>query len=129
MSRWKLMLGALVLTISFQGAVRAEVSVDVAKITRDQFLLFKVADPRDISIWLSEYYHGKRDTTVIDTQKFKDYSEKLRMYCRSNLTMQIMEARAEGAGVEKLGFHRIQYDPDRRSSINLQWPKLGQNNP
>ena len=69
MSRWKLMLGALVLTISFQGAARAQVSVDVAKITCDQFLLFKVADPRDISIWLSGYYHGKRDTTVIDTQK------------------------------------------------------------
>jgi acid stress chaperone HdeB len=92
MSGWKLMLGALVLTVSFQGGARAQVSVDVAKITCDQFLLFKVADPRDISIWLSGYYGGKRDNTVIDTQKFKDYSDKLRMYCRSNLTMPIMEA-------------------------------------
>jgi acid stress chaperone HdeB len=92
MSRWKLMLGALVLTISFQGAARAQVSVDVAKITCDQFLLFKVADPRDISIWLSGYYGGKRSNTTIDMQRFKDYSDKLRTYCRGNLTMPIMEA-------------------------------------
>ncbi len=92
MSRWKLMLGALVLTISFQGPARAQVSIDVAKITCDQFLLFKVADPRDISIWLSGYYNGKRDNTTLDIERFKNYSEKLRTFCRGNLTMHIMDA-------------------------------------
>ena len=40
--------------------VRAQVTVDVATITCDQFLVFSVADPRDVSIWLSGYYHGTR---------------------------------------------------------------------
>jgi len=77
-------------------AAQAQVEVDVSKITCEQFLLFKVADPRDIGIWLSGYYHAKIGSTVLDIAKFKDNAEKLKDYCRANLQQPVMK------GVETL---------------------------
>lgn len=62
-------------------ATRAQVSVDVAKITCDQFLGFSVADPKDIAIWLSGYYHGKRNSAVLEPQALKEYYGKLKEAC------------------------------------------------
>jgi acid stress chaperone HdeB len=44
----------------------AEVSVEVSKITCEQYLTFSVASPRDINIWLSGYYHGKQGSTLLN---------------------------------------------------------------
>jgi len=73
-------------------AAQAQVQIEVSKITCEQYLLFKVADPRDIAIWLSGYYHGKAGTTVFETQAFKDESEKLTSYCRGHLQQPVMQA-------------------------------------
>jgi len=51
-----------------------------------------VMDPRDLSMWLSGYYHSKRNTTVLDVQKTEDAVEKVRGYCRANIKMPLMEA-------------------------------------
>ena len=60
---------------------RAQVTVDVAKITCDQYLTFKVADPRDIAIWLSGYYHGKSGSMVLEPQTLRENAEKLKSAC------------------------------------------------
>jgi acid stress chaperone HdeB len=60
---------------------RAQVTVDVAKITCDQYLTFKVADPRDIAIWLSGYYHGKSGSMVLEPQTLRQNAEKLKSAC------------------------------------------------
>ena len=73
-------------------AAQAQVQVDVSKITCEQYLLFKVADPQTIAIWLSGYYHGKSGIAVLDTQRFKDNADKLKSYCYSNLKMPVMQA-------------------------------------
>jgi len=70
----------------------AQVTLDVAKITCDQFLLFRVADPRDISLWLSGYYNGQNKNTILDPQKLKDHFDKLKDYCRLNLNLPVFEA-------------------------------------
>ena len=44
-------------------AARAQVTIDVSKITCNQLVDREVGDPRDIAIWLSGYYHGKRGET------------------------------------------------------------------
>jgi regulator of protease activity HflC (stomatin/prohibitin superfamily) len=44
---------------------QAQVSIDVAKITCDQFAAYRITDPRNIAIWLSGYYNGKCDNTVM----------------------------------------------------------------
>jgi hypothetical protein len=72
-------------------ATQAQVTLDVSKITCEQFLLFRVADPRDIGIWLSGYYHGKMGSTVVDMQNLKDTAEKVKDYCRANLQQPVMK--------------------------------------
>jgi acid stress chaperone HdeB len=70
----------------------AQVTVDVAKITCDQFAGFKITDPHNIAIWLSGYYNGKRDNTVIDTQALQENYNKLRDYCIVNQKVTVFQA-------------------------------------
>jgi hypothetical protein len=81
-----------VLTLYAETTVLAQVSVDISKISCDQFNLYKVTDPRNIAIWLSGYFNGKRNNTVIDTQVFNQNYEKLRTYCVSNPSTPVMQA-------------------------------------
>jgi len=62
-------------------AAQAQTTIDVGKITCEQFILLKVASPEYIVIWLSGYYHGKKGTTTIDVQGLKDQPQKLTTYC------------------------------------------------
>ena len=68
----------------------------MAKITCDQWLMYQVADPQHIAIWIHGYYSGKRNNTMIEPQQLKSNAEKVKDYCRSNLQMPVMQA------VEKL---------------------------
>ncbi len=60
---------------------QAQTTIDVAKISCDQFVLMTVAEPDYIAIWLSGYYHGKRNNTTVDVQRLKDYAQKVKSYC------------------------------------------------
>jgi acid stress chaperone HdeB len=68
-------------TLALASAAHAQVTIDVSKITCDQFTAFAVADPRDIAIWLSGYYHGKNDNPILESQQFKANYEKLKSAC------------------------------------------------
>lgn len=72
--------------------VQAQTTIDVSKITCAQWLTFEVADPNFIALWLSGYYNGKRDNTVVEVQAFKDDIEKLRKFCIGNPKAFIMKA-------------------------------------
>ena len=72
---------ALVVLLLMAPTARAQTTIDVSKITCDQYILLKVADPEKIAIWLSGYYHAKRGSTTIDVQLLKDQPEKVRNYC------------------------------------------------
>ena len=93
MKTLKLAACSLIFVIIAASSTPAQVTIDVSKITCEQFLLFKVADPDYIALWLSGYYHGKSGGgTVIDTQEFKENVQKLREYCRFNLQQPVMQA-------------------------------------
>jgi acid stress chaperone HdeB len=68
-------------TIIAAAAARAQVSVEIGKISCQQYLAFSIADPRDVNIWLSGYYHGKQGSTVFEPQSLKQNAEKLRAAC------------------------------------------------
>jgi acid stress chaperone HdeB len=87
-----LMTFGLAVAISGTQPVQSQVTIDVSKITCEQFILFKVTDPQKIAIWLSGYYHGKRETTVVETQTFAEFSDKTKDYCRANLNVPVMQA-------------------------------------
>jgi len=96
MTMSKLALAGLVLSLSVVPAARAQVTVDISKITCEQYILWKITDPDRIVFWLSGYYNGKRDNTVIDTRSFEEDVNKVREYCRANFKATVMQA------VEKL---------------------------
>ena len=62
----------------------AQTTIDVAKITCEQLVLMKVADPDHIAIWLGGYYNGKRNTTTVDVEQLKETARKVRSYCLRN---------------------------------------------
>jgi acid stress chaperone HdeB len=83
-----LMLAAIMVSTG-----QAQVTIDVAKITCGQFLAYSVADPKEIALWLSGYYTGKRGgSTVIDTQSLKSNYDQVRGYCLVNQNMPLVQA-------------------------------------
>jgi len=80
---------------------KAQVTIDVAKITCEQFLLYKVANPDYIAMWISGYYNAKRDNTVIDVEALKAHVEKVKDYCRANMNATVMQAVQTALGVDK----------------------------
>jgi acid stress chaperone HdeB len=79
---------------------KAQVTLDVSKITCEQLLQNKVAAPRVLGAWLSGYYSGKRNNTVLEIQAVEKNGGKVMSYCRSHLNMAVMQAveAALGAG-------------------------------
>jgi len=80
------------LLILVSAATKAQVTIDVAKITCDQFVLYKIASPDTIAIWLHGYYSGKRGETVVEVATLKANAKKLRDYCLAHEDTPVMEA-------------------------------------
>jgi len=104
-----LVLSSLVFaTVSAQ----AQVTIDFSKITCDEYVHDKIpiadlpafqAAPLEtrfllsralIAAWLSGYYHAKRNTQIIDLDRFYDNASKLTTYCNDekNFKVLIVEA-------------------------------------
>jgi acid stress chaperone HdeB len=92
MRRLTLTIATTMLALAPWTGAGAQVTVDVAKITCDQFTLFKITDPKNIAIWLSGYYHGQRNTTTIDTQALNDNLRKITDYCNLRPQETVMNA-------------------------------------
>jgi hypothetical protein len=77
----KLMLGAMsfILFVGTTSLVRAQVTLDVAKITCEQLRSYRITRPENIAIWLSGYYHGKRGDTTLDTQGLSECEKAARL--------------------------------------------------
>lgn len=99
MTRMKVLCFGAAALVAGSGA-HAQVSLDISKITCQQFVSYKIADPKLIAIWLSGYYNGKHDKTTIDPQAIDRNADKVKDYCWSNGDETLMRAveRALGAG-------------------------------
>ena len=94
-------------------SAQAQVSIDVSKITCDQYVHDKIPTPDFASFsavgslearsmlsrwlianWLSGYYHAKRNNWIIDSESFENNVNKLNNYCydEKNFKVPIMEA-------------------------------------
>ena len=82
----------LILALETIPPARAQITIDAAKITCDQYTGYKVSNPQNIAIWLSGYYHGKRGDTNVDTQALAATAKKVRDYCRRNPQTPVMQA-------------------------------------
>jgi acid stress chaperone HdeB len=97
----KIVAAGVLSCLLMASAARAQTTVDVAKITCEQFLLFKITDPNNIALWLSGYFNGKRGNTVIDVQALQDHLDKVKTYCRSNYNTPVMQAVETLLGVSR----------------------------
>ena len=81
-----------VLALETVPPARAQVTLDVTKITCEQLRSYKITRPENIAIWLSGYHHGKRGDTTLDTQGLVANARKLQVYCGRNPQTLVMQA-------------------------------------
>jgi hypothetical protein len=72
-------------------AALGQVTIDVSKITCNDYALDKVTDTRTVVLWLDGFYSGRRNNTVIDTHAVERNADKVMEYCRSNPDMVLMQ--------------------------------------
>jgi hypothetical protein len=82
----------LILALEKVPPAQAQVTLDISKVTCDQYNAYKVTNPQNIAIWLNGYYHGKRGDVTLETQRLVENARKLRDYCRRNREALVLEA-------------------------------------
>jgi hypothetical protein len=92
--RGDLVLLGLAISLLSTTLAHGQVTIDVSKITCDQFAQARVGSPKTTAIWLNGYYHGKIGSTTIDTEQSDAMFDKLMHYCRmtENGKVLIMQA-------------------------------------
>jgi hypothetical protein len=60
---------------------QAQTTIDVTKITCDQFINLSVASPETIALWLNGYYHGTQRKAIVEVEKLKSLSQDMTTYC------------------------------------------------
>jgi hypothetical protein len=82
--------------------MQAQVTVDVVKITCEQLLMEKLPwTERDVVLWLSGYYNGKRNNTIIEPETIKKDEEKVNSYCYGHRDTTVMDAVKNVLGFDK----------------------------
>ncbi len=80
MKRLILAISAIVF-LAANSMASAQVTVDVSKITCDEFVKYDIADPRQIAAWISGYYQGLRKNPIVDKHQTLQSVDKLEEYC------------------------------------------------
>jgi acid stress chaperone HdeB len=88
----KLFVVGSLLGILVVSRAQAQVTVDMSKITCDQFLQHKVGNPRFIAVWLSGFYQGKRNNPVVDIQTVEGNADRVSAYCDLHRNVVLMQA-------------------------------------
>jgi hypothetical protein len=101
----KVYFGALTaLSVLLPGSqARAQMTVDVARITCRQYLFDRTFSPRApmIANWLSGYFNGQKNNTVVDLGAMARNKDKVEDYCRMNQDVTLVEAAKAALGLPK----------------------------
>jgi hypothetical protein len=92
MKKLILLVSGLSFVLGVVTASQAQVTLDVSKVSCEQFVGYKIANPRDIAIWLSGYFNGQRGNIMLDTQELGANAKKLQDYCIRNREVPVMQA-------------------------------------
>ena len=92
-----------VLLVLFASDAKAQMTVDVAKITCRQYLFDRTFSPRApmIANWLSGYFNGQKNNTVVDLGVMAKNKDKVEDYCRMNQDVTLIEAAKSALGLPK----------------------------
>src|SRR5947199_9980235 len=83
---------ALILVAAASQPTHAQVTLDMSKVTCDQWAGYKITNPQNIAFWLSGYHNGERRNTVLDTQALSAQTQRLRDFCLTNPQLPVMQA-------------------------------------
>jgi acid stress chaperone HdeB len=98
----RLLLTSAVFLFAQSPTTQAQETLDLTKITCEQFLGEKLATPsRDVVLWLTGYYHGKRNNPIIELQTIKQNEEKVSSYCFQHGETTVMDAAKNVLGFDK----------------------------
>jgi len=97
----RLLLTSVLFVFAFVPAPRAQVTVDVSKITCDQILMEKPVPAKYVVLWLSGYYNGKRNNTIIEPEAMDQNEQKVDFYCNFHREMTVMDAVKNVLGLDK----------------------------
>ena len=102
MKAYFVILAALSVLLSASEA-RAQMTIDVAKITCRQYLFDRTFSPRApmVANWLSGYFNGQKNNTVVDLGEMARNKDKVEDYCRMNQDVTLIEAAKTAIGLPK----------------------------
>jgi acid stress chaperone HdeB len=76
-----LFVGSAIVFFTASSMAPAQVTVDVSKITCDEFVKYDIADPRQIAAWISGYHHGGHNNPIVDKRQTLGGIKQLEEYC------------------------------------------------
>ena len=82
-------------------ASQAQATVDVSKITCEDYFMDKITFSQYVVMWLSGYYNGKRNNTIIEPDAVKQNEEKVNRYCYQHRETTVMDAAKIVLGFDK----------------------------
>jgi hypothetical protein len=96
-------VSGFIFEIALMTPLRAQTTIDAAKITCDELISARVAAPRTVVAWISGYLGAKRDSTVIDPAALRSHVRELQRYCyqQKNFKVPVMKAIEELFGDKK----------------------------
>ena len=92
MKRCIIAVAGLGFALTAGNIAQAQVMLDLSKVTCDQFIKYKVADPKLIAVWLNGYFQGKRADTNVDTQKLNSDADEVEKFCFKNPQAPLMQS-------------------------------------
>jgi len=96
-----ILLAVLILVFGISPGRTQQQTIDIAKITCEQFLASPEWSSSELSIWLSGYYYGTRHNTVFNVSAAKQHSIDVLGYCTEHPEMNLMEAIQNAIGLKK----------------------------
>ena len=89
----RLLLTSALFLFAQSPTTQAQETLDLTKITCEQFLGEKLTTPsRDVVLWLRGYYHGKRNNPIFELQTIKQNEGKVSSYCSQHGETTVMDA-------------------------------------
>jgi acid stress chaperone HdeB len=85
-------LSAVLLAILLPMPANAQLTLDITKVTCRQYLTGGLIPTRSMTLWLSGYFHGKRDATTVDIESIEPNAYKLEDYCGGHQDEAVMKA-------------------------------------
>jgi acid stress chaperone HdeB len=94
-----LLTGALFTFV--QIPAQAQVTLDISKITCEEYVMDTITFSQNVVMWLSGYYNGKRNNTIIEPDKVQKNEEKVNLYCYEHRDATVMDAAKNVLGFDK----------------------------